>query len=340
MSIASVYVGDGYSMRNAGWLTAVILFAAGCEQTPLTTTATGDGQVRFAVIGDAPYQGLDFPRFRHALKEIDASTLDFVIHVGDILWFPCDEDTYQHRLDQLQRLNHAVIYTPGDNEWADCHDRTTGSYQPLERLQVLRATFFANPAQSLGARPIAVVSQSQDELYTDYVENQRWRHDDVVFSAFNMPGSWNAGSIFDGRTAADDAAAVERKEAAVAWIEQAFSRAEDSDATALVLATHADMGLTAPADDPYRSSYEPVVQRLQTLAAATSRPILLIHGDSHDLIVDQPLRHPDSGAVLSNFTRLQVMGAPDVGWVEVSIDANASAVFRFTPRHTPWWILF
>ena len=45
-----------------------------------------------------------------------------------------------------------LLYTPGDNEWTDCHRPAAGRYNPLERLDAVRATFFDALGSRLGAR--------------------------------------------------------------------------------------------------------------------------------------------------------------------------------------------
>lgn len=290
----------------------------------------------FAVLGDAPYHGLDFMRYRHVLDEIGRDDLAFVIHVGDILWYPCTDETYRQRFEQLDALTHAVVYTPGDNEWADCHEPVAGSYLPLERLDALRDVFFAEPRESLGQSRIALQTQADDSRWPEFVENVRWTHLGVVFATIHLPGSWNAGSIFEGRSEKDDDATTRRTAAAVSWLETAFAQAEATGARALVIATHADMLLGEPADDRYRRSYEPLVERLEQLVAATARPVLLVHGDSHDYLLDQPLRDRNHGSILQQLTRLEVMGAPDVGWVRVTISGDSPPDYRFLPRVAPW----
>ncbi|WP_233554421.1 hypothetical protein [Deinococcus cavernae] len=76
---------------------------------------------------------------------------------------------------------------------------------------------------------------------------------------------------------------------------------------------------------------------LTTLAAeakAYGKPVLLIQGDSHTLIIDHPpteagantaLGQTAASPVLRNVTRLQVMGEADVGAVEVTVDASTPA---------------
>ena len=73
------------------------------------------------------------------------------------------------------------IFTPGDNEWADCSG-------PEERLAI-RRTFFAT-GQSLGQRRINLARQA-----APYVENARWTMGNVVFATVNVPGPSGDGGL-------------------------------------------------------------------------------------------------------------------------------------------------
>ncbi len=68
--------------------------------------------------------------------------------------------------------------------------------------------------------------------------------------------------------------------------------------------------------------------------------MLGIHGDFHDFIKDQPLVDRTSGQTLENFTRVQVPGSPDVGWVHITVTPGADDLFTVEPRVVPyllWW---
>ena len=60
---------------------------------------------------------------------------------------------------EFDRFEMPLLYTPGDNEWTDCHRVAAGMFNPLERLDVLRDVFFDAPGQTLGADPLPVASQ-------------------------------------------------------------------------------------------------------------------------------------------------------------------------------------
>jgi len=58
---------------------------------------------------------------------------------------------------------------------------------------------------------------------------------------------------------------------------------------------------------------------------------LLVHGDSHRLIIDQPLKTNNQKYTLENVLRLQVMGAELVQAVEIQVNPSALQPFSFKP---------
>jgi hypothetical protein len=64
----------------------------------------------------------------------------------------------RHRAD-FDALEDPLVYTPGDNEWTDCHRANNGGYTPTERLDTLREVFFDRPGWSLGHHPKRLSAQ-------------------------------------------------------------------------------------------------------------------------------------------------------------------------------------
>ena len=66
------------------------------------------------------------------------------MHAGDIKAGSerCDDVLITHRFALYQTFRRPFIFTPGDNEWTDCHRVNNGRYNPLERLDFLRSVFF------------------------------------------------------------------------------------------------------------------------------------------------------------------------------------------------------
>src|SRR5206468_3374984 len=82
------------------------------------------------------YTAAQEPMVARVLESINAETLAFVVHDGD-LGAPrngsCTNELWARRLAQFQASPHPLIYTPGDNEWTDCHAGEVAGYEPRER---------------------------------------------------------------------------------------------------------------------------------------------------------------------------------------------------------------
>ena len=313
---------------------ALSVCAASC--TPAPPDPLPPGTFAFGVYGDGPYYFWEDGRHRRLLADAESAGLDWLVHVGDLLWKPCSDEAFRERRALLDALELPVIYTPGDNEWTDCHQEAPGGHDPLERLGSLRRTFFSDPGTSLGGRPIPLVSQAASAEYTEFAENARWSRGGFVFATLHVVGSGNGSTPFPGRTASHDDEVRRRTEAAVAWLDETFADAERNAAAGVVLIAHANVSLetgglwdatSGSGGDPY----EPFVTALEGHVSRFAGPILFIHGDSHEQRVDQPLRD-GNGGVHDNFTRLETFGSPDIGWVRVVVDTVAARFADFELR--------
>jgi len=219
-----------------------------------------------------------------------------------------------------------VIYTPGDNEWTDCH---RDDFEPLERLQRIRATYFKDPSRSIAGAAMSVESQSANPAWKELVENVRWRRGGVLFVTTHIVGSNNGMRRLEGRSRAFDSAVVRRTAAAIDWIDSAFAIARADSLAGVVIALHANPRFHRLADDgPYRSFVMRVAEHTSTFRGE----VLLIHGDTHEYTLDHPLSSPGTNAPLANFTRLETFGSPDIGWVRVVVDSVAGKFVEFEPR--------
>ena len=289
------------------------------KSAPPHPTPNPPGTFSFAALGDAPYYVWEDWRFRILLRELDATDLRFAIHVGDIFWHPCSDAMYQKVRKRFDQLKHPVVYTPGDNEWTDCWEPGSGEYTPLERLARIRQIFFSD-------RPrIPLVRQNQ------FVENSRWRHENILFATVHITGSTNSMKSFPKRTPLDDAAVLQRTEAAAAWTRETFAEAARTNARAVVFAMHGVPPFEL-IDPSYHRAFEPFISTLETEARKFKRPILVIHGDDHEYTVDHPQRDAP------NLTRLEVPGSPDVGWVRVFVKPDTTFAFEehVVPRFKYW----
>jgi len=321
----------GTRMKHVWHLSiAAMVVACSDRSTPLPRVEQlPPNSFAFGVFGDGPYGPREVARFRRVLEDVNRSDVQWLLHVGDILWYPCSDSAFTDRLVAMNSIDRAVVYTPGDNEWADCHTRREGRYAPLDRLASLRRIFFSRPTQSLGRHPIPLESQAQGPLFAEFPENARWTYGGFVFATIHVVGSRNGGEPFRGRTAANDAEVARRTRAAIAWLDEAFAKARAVSAKGLVLAIHGDIGFHERSGSG--RAYAEFAERLRTNVAGFPGPVLLIHGDSHIQRVDQPLRDGE-GRAYPNFTRLETFGSPDIGWVRVVVDTVAGRVTTYETR--------
>src|SRR5262249_19663906 len=149
--------------------------------------------------------------------------LAFVVHVGDLSSprYACTDEMLARRLGQFWASAHPLVFTPGDNDWTDCHDPGVPGGNPLARLDKVRATFFPGN-QAPGRRAVARGRQSDDPAFAGYRENARWDLGRVPLRTLHAPGSNNGrGGAADG-----DAEWAERNRANLAWMRQGFAHAK------------------------------------------------------------------------------------------------------------------
>jgi hypothetical protein len=284
----------------------------------------------FVALGDLPYGSAQqsYPVYRRLIASINQLRPVFSVHVGDIKSGGglCSDAVFEAQRQHFDLFEQAVVYTPGDNEWTDCHRRSNGSYEPQERLRALRRLFF--PAdRSLGAAPLPM--QTQPDLMPEhaaYVENRRWWHQGVLFVTVHIVGS-NNNRQADIPGALDEF--VARDTANIAWIRAAFEAARQRQAKALVLAMQGNplLGRNLIEDFPASSGFrDSVGQTLIPLAAASGLPVLLIHGDTHRPRLDQPFRW--QRGPLPQLYRLEVPGDADVRAWRVTVDTSKAAPFQ------------
>ena len=103
-----------------------------------------------AVIGDIPYGTTKLAQFPANIAQINADPdVSLVAHVGDIKNGSslCTDDYFTTIRSDFDQFQKPLVYTPGDNEWTDCHQANNGGYLPTARLAKLRADFFPAPAR-------------------------------------------------------------------------------------------------------------------------------------------------------------------------------------------------
>lgn len=283
-----------------------------------------------AVYGDAPYGTTpsDTEEFVATPAFIDSINADpdvaLVIHVGDIHSGKqfCTEEYDRSVYALWTKFVDPLVYTPGDNEWSDCHKKAEGggAYNPatqqidyvldpngvpvdyakgdpVANLALIRSIFFPRPNVTLGMHKRLVLSQSlaYDRRHPSdrkFVENVLWLQAGVLFVAIDLPGgSNNDADVWYGaptETAAQTQEREERTGADLSWLDTAFSIAKLVRAKGVVVIAQADMW------DPekgaaHQAGYEPFVQSVASHATSLGAPVLMLNGDSHVYRADNPL---------------------------------------------------
>jgi hypothetical protein len=92
--------------------------------------------LRFIALGDLPYRTQDEGAYYSLIQEINRQRPQFSIFVGDTKsgGSPCSDAYLRKIYASFKRFDRPLIYTPGDNEWTDCHRLNAGAYDPVERL--------------------------------------------------------------------------------------------------------------------------------------------------------------------------------------------------------------
>ena len=303
----------------------------GCLSTK-TNLDRAPGLFSFALIGDMPYSEEATDQFDHLIRQVNEDEyVRWVLHVGDIKsgGTSCSDSYFQSRLDQFQQFQRSFILIPGDNEWTDCHREAAGSFEPLERLEKFRSLFYPVPGLSLGNPEKTLVTQASSPGFGAYPEHVRWEEQGVVFMGLHILGSSNAMADFPGRSEADDREALERMEAAIAWMVEGFEHAHAMDSPGLFLMIHANPGFENRSE---QSVYHDFLDALERETIRFGRPVLLAHGDSHYFRIDKPLVQTGSGGRIDNFTRVETFGAGDVHWLKVTVDPADQNVFMIEQR--------
>ena len=296
--------------------------------------------IDLAVIGDSPYGAAQLIDFPNLVGHINADLkVRRVVHVGDIKngSTRCDTSYFHNVASLFQGFADPLVFTPGDNEWTDCHRANNGAYDPLERLAVLRQTFYPQPGEALGGRNMRVFTQADVPGFEAFVENQMWLESTVAFGLVHVVGSNNGRARWFGDdmtgTKFDDpirreAEVAARIAAATDWLERLFALATAENAAGVAVIMQADTW-TGTARDGFTA----VVRRLADLSRAFPGPVLLVQGDSHRYKVDAPLAAGDAGygvvEPVANLTRLVVEGETTREWLRLQVRPRQQPLFSW-----------
>ena len=175
--------------------------------------------------------------------------------------------------DLWTAFERPLVYTPGDNEWSDCHKvgegggvytraatscttrRQRQSHRlrggdPIANLELVRSIFFSDTGRALGEARKLLLSQAQayDPAHpsdAQFVENVMWEQSNVLFVTLNIPGgSNNDQDVWYGAptlSAAQVKEIAERTDADIRWLDAAFARAKKDGVVGVVIVEQADM---------------------------------------------------------------------------------------------------
>ena len=312
----------------------------------------GNGRaVTYAVIGDTPYGTPQLENFPNDVAEINADPqVSLAIHLGDIKngSSQCTTSYFEQIRTDFDDFEDPLVYTPGDNEWTDCHRASNGAFWPAgpvlngdsrpARLGEVRRIFFPNPGWTLGQNPRRVEKQGGG-----FPENVTWSDAGVRFGVVDVPGSNNDWLPWfeQPRTTSQVAEVTGRTDADLKWLTRIFNEARDEDASAVAIGIQADMW--DPAIETESAQYDhfrPIVQRLAQETLRFRRPVLLLNGDSHKFTDDYPLADPARqqnktnygiGKDVPNLHRITVNGSttPCHEWLKLTVDPQVAGVFSY-----------
>jgi hypothetical protein len=311
-------------------LSLLVLVLAGCASVSGDHVAAG--KFTMAVIGDMPYGANPKDKAEFAANPAFISAINkdkdvaMVMHAGDIHSGSeyCTLDYNASLYDQWTGYKSPLVYTPGDNEWADCHKKKEGggiynaktgaidhvvdadgrmiNYaggDPLANLELVRSLFFSPAGKTLGGT-MTVHTQAQEfdaahPTDSKFVENVWFEKAGVLFVTLNIPGGSNNGT--DPWYGAPRMSPVQHQlvtdftGAAMRWLDTAFAKARANGNTAMVIMEQADLwDLDGDKmSDQHLTEYKQYIDKIAALTSAYAKPVLLINGDSHIYRSDNPL---------------------------------------------------
>ncbi len=274
----------------------------------LTSAAPSDGQQgptghvtpsTIAVLADTPYGTALADNFDALIDDVNSTPgVRTVVHLGDTKsgGTSCDDNYLSFIRAQFRKFKDPLLYTPGDNEWTDCHRESNGDFNPLERLAKIRNSYFKTPGQSMSGAAKTVSFQSRA-----FPENQTWYQSGVQIGLVHVVGSnnglqpWELGPDDEDLPEEREAEVERRTAAAIEWIDAIFNRAERKRAAGVLVMIHADMwGAFEFSGGSDMSGFTPIVEKLAARSEEFAKPVLLVNGDSHDFYQWKPLSDSDT----------------------------------------------
>ncbi|MEX3638485.1 hypothetical protein [Paraburkholderia sp. BR14320] len=332
----------------------IVVLAAVCAwSAPAHAEASRFG---FAVVSDTMHSPADEAATQRLLDAIGRERdVRFIVYDGNLKGPKevCRDALLERRQTLLDSSRTALFFIPGQHDWVDCGTAEAGGFDPVERLDQLRQTLFAEPT-SMGQNPVALTRESEVSRFRPFRENVRWvvnekantKGGDIVFIGLNAPGPNNHYLSAAGRNGEFE----DRVIANAFWLEHAAEYAKRRDARAIVVFIQGDF---APeryerperfawlhfAHSPRRDGFLEFKRSLVKLAQIFSGPVVVVHADDErqagGFVIDQPLRN-DKGMVVTNFTRIALAPRDRLNqWIQVEADFGRKPPFRVSVRDVP-----
>ena len=317
---------------------------------PTAGAAPASAEYTYAVIGDVPYGNEQVELFPQWIDQIDADvSVGMTFHLGDIKngSSTCTNEYFDTIRSDFDQFDKPFIYTPGDNEWTDCHRANNGAYNPLERLAQIRRTFFDRPGSTLGRESMPVSSQAMVGL----PENVSLTSHGVAMATLHVVGSNDGLQPWAGIGRTDTGVDQRVDEAhrmlgAIAQVHTTFAGAALRGDRAVALYTQADMfDPGVPATEDYYSAFRPLIQAIALDSALFGKPVYLFNGDSHKFNVDNPLAAGSSwlsfygATAANNLTRVTVDGSENnKDYLRVDINRPGSGADVLTWERVPFTV--
>ncbi|HEY2023960.1 hypothetical protein [Paraburkholderia sp.] len=339
------------ALRHARALTGgIVSVAVLCTGTaPAHAEAS---RFAFAVVADTMHSPADEASTQRLLDAIGRERdVRFIVYNGNLKGAKeaCRDSLYERRHALLESARPALFFIPGQHDWIDCATADAGGFDPVERLDLLRQTLFAD-STSMGQHPIALTRESEVSRFRPYRENMRWVLDDkagdIVFVGLNVPGPNNHYLTAGGRNGEFE----DRVIANAFWLEHAGEYAKRRNARAIVIFVQGDFDpqrYERPerfawlhfAHSSRRDGFLEFKRSLVKLAQTFHGPVVVVHSDDEravgGFVIDQPLRN-DKGTVVTNLTLVGIAPRDRLNqWIEIEADFSRRPPFRVSVRDVP-----
>ncbi|MFL9964136.1 hypothetical protein PQR02_24345 [Paraburkholderia sediminicola] len=328
----------------AGWFAAL----SAAFFTFATAANAATPRFTFAVIANTMHSAADEAATQRLIEAIGRERdVSFIVYDGNLKGpkEACRDALYERREALLEASRPPLFFIPGQHDWVDCGTAEAGGFDPVERLDLLRQTLFAD-STSMGQNPGALTRESEVSRFRPFRENVRWQAGDIVFVGLNAPGPNNHYLTAGGRNGEFE----DRVIANAFWLEHAGEYAKRRDARAVVVFIQGDpdperyerpdrFAWLRFAHSPRRDGFLEFKRSLVKLAQIFHGPVLVIHCDdeaaSGGFVIDQPLRN-DKGMLVTNLTRVAIAPHDRLNqWIQVDAELGRKPPFRVSVRDVP-----